>query len=191
MPVLDIHVPEGKILWGHIFLIVCTLFYLAWWVVAFKPNSSAGMGKMVTLLAMASVAGIAGTILEIVGIRGVNDKKMLLPGSGILIGGVIAYVFLFFVTYLIFKRQVTTELFLIVGWAVLEMCAVNALYGLGQFQLTAAIVFAVVIAAAALISLICYIFYYKLEQNAGYIDGMIPLILAAVVMIAVTIKTAA
>ena len=97
---------------------------------------------------------------------------------------------LFLVTYLIFKRQVTTELFLIVGWAVLELCAVNVLYGMGQFQLTGAVVFAVIIAAAALISLICYIFYYKLGQTAGYIDGMIPLILAAVVMSVITIKIA-
>ena len=63
MSVFDIHVPEGKIFFGNVLLIVCSLFYLAWWVVAFKPNSSAGMGKMATLLAVASAAGIAGLIL--------------------------------------------------------------------------------------------------------------------------------
>lgn len=36
--------------------------------------------------------------------------------------------------------------------------------------------------ALAILSLICYVLYYGLDSRAGYVDGMIPLILAAAYM---------
>lgn len=45
-----------------------------------------------------------------------------------------------------------------------------------------AVVFAVVIGVATLISLVCYVPYYDLGGRAGYFDGMIPLFMAALVM---------
>ena len=45
-----------------------------------------------------------------------------------------------------------------------------------------AVALAVVVGIAALISLICYVLYYNLGNTAGYIDGMIPLLMVALVM---------
>jgi len=53
---------------------------------------------------------------------------------------------------------VTTELILIVGWTVL-MLSENSV-----------------------ISLICYIIYYKLGKKAGFWDGILPLILVTIYM---------
>lgn len=39
-----------------------------------------------------------------------------------------------------------------------------------------------VIGVAALASLVCYVLYYRLGALAGYIDGMLPLLIIAVVM---------
>lgn len=85
------------------------------------------------------------------------------------------------VTYLFFKRPVTTELLLIVGWAMLALTEINALYGMTVFSRKTALIFCGITAGAALASLVCYVLYYRLGNMAGYIDGMIPLVLAAVV----------
>ena len=47
---------------------------------------------------------------------------------------------------------------------------------------TRTIPFAAIIAVGAVISLICYMLYYKLSATAGFIDGMVPLLMAALVM---------
>lgn len=82
-------------------------------------------------------------------------------------GGIIAYILLFTITYFFLKRQVTTELFLIIGWAVLELSVINTLYKTEYFSFGGAVAFCIITAAAVLISLLCYISYYKLEKTAA------------------------
>lgn len=105
----------------------------------------------------------------------------LFPDGSLLWGGIAAYIILFAVTRLIFKRPVTTELFLIVGWAAMELSEVNTLYGVRCFGYKAAVIFIIVIIAAALVSLVCYVLYYNLDKRAGYFDGMVPLLIVAIV----------
>ena len=111
----------------------------------------------------------------------------LLPGIRILIGGICIYILLLAVTVLIFKRPVTTELILIVGWGMLAMAEISALYGFGRFSLRTAWVFIALTAIAAVISLICYTLYYKLDSRAGYLDGCVPLIMAGLIMAGISI----
>ncbi len=89
------------------------------------------------------------------------------------------------------KRQVTTELLLIVGWAALVFAEVNALYGIGRFSGAATVCFFAVTGVCAVVSLICYVLFYSLDSRAGYIDGMIPLLLAAAVMVILTLAARA
>ncbi|MCD7854895.1 MAG: hypothetical protein LUG66_04685 [Clostridiales bacterium] len=175
-----------QILTGNVLLIICCLFYLAWWLLAFKPTGEVKGLKSGWLLLPAFVFGLAG-IAEIV--RGSNPLKLqsgLMPGSFILLGGIAAYLILYGLTSVVLKRQVTTELFLIVGWAVLILSELNALYAGGHFSKFTAVAFIIITAAAAAISLICYILYYKLDTTLGYYDGAIPLILAAAVPVVIS-----
>ncbi len=170
-------VQAKQMLTGNFLMIACCLFYLLWWILAFKPEGALKGAKTGWLLIPAFVFGIA-AILEIVrGSSGVEAETRLLPTGGILLVGLAAYVILLLITWVGMKRQVTTELLLIVGWTVLVFLEVNAMYGLGGLSRTAAIAFLIMLAVAAAIGLVCYLLYYNLDPLPGYIDGMIPLLL--------------
>lgn len=98
-------------------------------------------------------------------------------------GGVICYVVLLVISNLVFHRMVTTELFLIVGWAVLNLVTVNTLYASGLFSAGISVVFCVLTLAVVVGSLYCYMIYYNLEKWKGYIDGFLPLVMVGIAML--------
>ncbi len=179
----EVHVRQ--MLTGNLMLIICCAFYLAWWALAFKPEGAIKGMKSGWLLIPAFVFGIAAVMFIATG--STVEGKFLIPRSAILIGGCVIYVALMLGTAIFLKRQVTTELFLIVGWTVLTFLELNALYALGTFSNATTIIFLVVTLVFAVVSLVCYLLYYDLDSVKGYIDGMIPLILVAVMMAAVTV----
>ena len=181
MAIQDYDLPSKQIFRSNILLIICCIFYLAWWLLAFKPSGGLRGIKTGWLLIPAFVAGVLAVILASKGITSAPAGTPLFPGKLLIWGGVAVYLILLVVTGLVLKRQITTELFLIVGWAVLALSEINTLYGTGRFSRRMAAPFAVVIVAAALISLVCYVLYYNLGDRAGYFDGMIPLLLVALV----------
>ena len=175
---------SGKqILMGNVLFIVCCGFYLAWWVLAFKPVGAITGLKTGWLLIPASIAGLWGVVQVLRGAL-VETPQQLLSGWVVLWGGIALYLVLLAVTVVLFKRQATTELFLIVGWAMLAVTEINALFGLGLTSRGLSIGLIVMIALAVAVSLVCYVLYYRLDDLAGYIDGMVPLILAALTMAA-------
>lgn len=139
------------------------------------------------LLIPAFAAGLVSIIFAIRGIQSASVHTTLFPNGLLLWGGIAAYFILLAVTYLLFKRPVTTELFLIVGWAMLALSEINMLYGIDRFSHALAVIFTVIIGVAALISLICYVLYYNLGSRAGYFDGMVPLLMVALVMVGISI----
>jgi len=173
---------EKQIFIGNIFFIVCCVFYLAWWLLAFKPSGPSGGMKTGWLLIPAFIAGLLGVIIILSGIISQQATNHIIPGLYILIGGIIAYVILLAVTVSVFKRPSTSELILITGWGMLALAVVNALYGTGRFSYWLSIGYFFVIGAAVVISLVCYVLYFRLSSRDGYIDGMIPLVLSALVM---------
>jgi len=178
----DFNFQTRQIFLANLLLVVCCAFYLAWWLLAFKPvNPIKGM-KTGWLLIPAFAAGIAAVVFAAKGLGVVAAYPGLFPSGWVLWGGVLAYVVLLAATRFLLHRPVTTELFLIVGWAMLALSEASALFGGGAFSHRIAITFAALIAVGAVISLICYMLYYKLSATAGFIDGMVPLIMAAVVM---------
>lgn len=163
-------------------LIICCVFYLAWWILAFKPLGAIKGMQTGWLLIPATAAGLMAVILAVKGMRSSSAGAVLFPKGVLLWGGIAAYIILWVITDLFFKRPVTVELFLIVGWAVLALSELNALYGAGQFSHRLASVFAVVVGAATVLSLVCYVLYYTLGDQNAYFVGMVPLIMEALVM---------
>jgi hypothetical protein len=177
----DLNFPAKRIFQSNLLLILCCAFYLAWWLLAFKPAGAVRGMKTGWLLIPAFVSGLAAILLAIKGIQSAPAGAALFPSGLLLWGGIALYFLLLAVTRLLWKRPVTTELLLIVGWTMLALSEINTLYGTGRFSLRSAVLFAVVIGTAALISLVCYVLYYNLGSRAGYFDGMVPLLLVALV----------
>jgi hypothetical protein len=186
----DINFSAKQILRGNILLILCCAFYLAWWLLAFKPTGAIKGMKTGWLLLPAFILGVSAVILAAKGISsaGINGVDAgLFPGRLLLYGGILAYFILWAVTVLIFKRPVTTELFLIVGWALLSLSEINTLYGVDRFSHGQAVLFVIIIGVATLINLVCYVLYYNLGTCLGYFDGMVPLLMAALVMAGISV----
>ncbi len=181
---LDTH--TRQILTGNFMLIVCCVFYIAWWLIAFHPTHAVKGMKSGWLLIPAFIFGVWGVVQVANGTNTEAEIKVMFSRFGIVIAGVAVYLILFVGTLALLHRQVTTELFLIVGWAALMIMELDTLYGLGEFRQTTAILFMVVIAAAAAVSLVCYLLYYNLDAVRGYIDGIIPLGLAGIMMIIIS-----
>ena len=174
--------PVKQMFRGNLLFIVCCAFYLAWWLLAFRPAGAVGGMKTGWLLLPAFAAGLAAVLFTLKGIFSAPAQTTLFPGGVLAWGGVAAYLSLLAITRLLFHRPATTELLLIVGWAVLALSEINALYGLGRFSHGLAVGFAAVIGAVLLLHLVCYVLYYRLGARASYIDGMLPLLTAALVM---------
>ena len=95
---------EKQIFIGNILFIVCCAFYLAWWLLAFKPSGAVTGIKTGWLLIPAGIAGLLGVIWALMGIIGETPVKPILPGIAILLGGVVLYFILLAVTVRLFKR---------------------------------------------------------------------------------------
>ena len=168
-------------------LIICCAFYLAWWMVAFKPEGAIKGMSSGWLLLPAAIAGIGAILVLVQSFRNAPVDKSLISGWLLMLIGVAAYFALLAVTYVCMRRMVTTELLLIVGWCILTLSEINVLYGLNALSLSGTISWFVIVIISAAVSMICYMLYYGLDVVKGYIDGMIPLLIIAVVMLIITI----
>ncbi|MCL1895989.1 MAG: hypothetical protein FWG03_05525 [Clostridiales bacterium] len=186
-------IPERQLFIGNILIIACCGFYLAWWLVTFRTSGAAAGMKTGWLLIPAVIAGLAGVILAIrsMGLLERVPGRQLFSSGYVLWGGLAAYLILLAITVLLLKRPPTSELLLIVGWGVLALTEINALYGCGLFSHKLSAGLLVVICAALAVALVCYIIYYRLDGLAGYIDGMVPLLLTIIVMAAIVCFMAA
>ena len=174
--------PARQMFWGDILLVGCCVFYLLWWALAFKPTGAVKGMRSGWLLIPAFILGITAVVIIIRGAGKVDTANTFFSARTVLLAGMISYAVLLLVTQFALHRQVTTELFLIVGWTALIFLEVNALYGLEIITRNGAAVLFAAAVAATLLSMICYVLYYGLDTWAGYVDGMIPLLLAAVFM---------
>lgn len=188
---MDTETAFKQMLWGNGLLAICCGFYLLWWILAFKPSGAIKGMRSGWLLIPAFAFGLAAVYLILRGASSIQPARTFFPGMSLLIGTIAAYLILLAVTALGLKRQVTTELLLIVGWAALVAAEVNALYGIGRFSHAVAVGFFMIAGVCAVASLICYVLFYGLDSKAGYIDGMVPLLLAATVMILLTLAARA
>jgi len=168
---------------GNILLLVCCGFYLAWWLVAFHPQHGVRGIKTGWLLLPAAAAGVMAVVTIVQGIFNSGVVQTPIPLSTICVTGIIIYLALLVGTWIIMKRPVTTELFLIVGWMTLVVSEINILYAGACFGGGQAIGLVIATIMMAVISMVCYLAYYHLDAVKGYYDGAVPLVLVAVMTI--------
>jgi hypothetical protein len=169
---------------GNASLLICSLLYLAWWVVTFKPGCS-GMRNGAYYLAGAFITGIAAIILMSAGINALSSQSSGTPVRYIIIAGTVLYAVLFIITNKTFHRRTTSELIIIIIWAVIEVCAITVLNGTGRLSSGQTLLLSVLAGLATVVGLICYVAYYRLNALASYLIGMIPLITDVAVMVVV------
>jgi hypothetical protein len=165
---------------GEVLLVVCSLSYLVWWTITFKPSgrTSSGGGPF---LAGAVLGGLAGLILLAIGIA-VLLPKASWPALGATIGGgVVVGALLLYVTSNVAHRPVTTELPLIIVWGTAQLAAGIALWTAGVLPTPTAAAWIVATAIATLVGLACYLVFYRLDPIPAYWIGMVPLAVDGVV----------
>ena len=179
---LSLAQPQGRLFWGQAVLVACCLFYVCFWRAAFHPYRSAAVpfGGKAALFLCTLLCGIGGVALTVSGISLVGKKPV--SQALLVVGGAAAYVVLLLLTTLLWKRRVTTELVLLVAWTVLELSALNALYGAGFFGKGGTALFAGLCAAALLGGLWCYLRYDQLPPLPAFFLWYVPLLLDAAVM---------
>ena len=177
---------QTSIIAGNYVLIGCCIVYLIWWSIAFNPRLKLPFAPKAVLFFVTLALGIISIVFIVGGITGIQAKPPI-PNFAICLGGVALYLLLLVLSSKLLHRQVTTELVLIVGWVVLELCLINSLFGCGSFATTAAIVAIMIVLVSAAIGLACYLAYYQLEEMKAFFIGMVPLILFAIAMLAVNL----
>jgi len=169
---------------GILMLAACSGCYLVWWGVAFYPERHVPLWLSGILLVATAACGIMAVNWMAQGIFQAEKVRAGIPVGWILAGGVIGYVVLLVISNIVFHRMVTTELFLIVGWAVLNLIVVDTLYASGLFSDGVSSLFVVLTLIVVVASLYCYMIYYDLEKWKGYIDGFLPLVMVGIAMLA-------
>ena len=173
--------PLWEIFAGNLLLLFCSLFYLVWWVVSFRPNSSGGSAGVFYITA-AFITGVAAIALLSGGINSLSQDSKSLPVRFILLGSAALFFVLLLVTAIAFHRIVTSELIIIHIWAALELSLVAVLYGTGHFGSGRAATLTALVGIAIVVGLICYVLYFRLDGMSSYWDGMVPLMMDAFVM---------
>ncbi len=175
----------GQIRIGQGLLIICCIFYLIWWSVAFHPlhGDSHTRGIDGILLLITAVVGLLGLTINMAGIVRLPSEKGFTSGIIIVVDGIVAYIILLYGTRIFLHRQVTSELFLIVGWTMLEVASINRAFAWGIVTLDKVTFFLIITAIAAILSLFFYLQYYRVKPMTGYIFGMVPLITEGITMI--------
>lgn len=170
------------IITGQTLLIACCIFYMIWWYRGFRPNVEADRlgginGILLLITAILGVAGILFSLMPTPETAGTKYGQMY-----IIIGGIAAYIILMMVTKYAFNRIVTSELFLIIGWTMLELSLLNRLSGSGLLSGTRLMAVYVSVLLAFIISMVLYVAYYRMEDNAAFYSAMVPLITEAASM---------
>ena len=170
------------IITGQILLILCCIVYLIWWYRGFRPGihvSRAG-GVNGVLLLITMVLGFAGVVFSLMPVEKIREP--LVSQVIIVVCGIAAYFILLVVTKVLFNRVVTTELFLIVGWTMLETVVADRLYAIGSLGGKSFSAIIVIIAAAFLIGIVLYVAYYRMEEMRAFYAAMVPLVVDAIAM---------
>lgn len=167
---------SDKVVTGQVLLVVCCVFYLIWWYRGFRPGITVNRvgGVNGILLVITAAFGIAGVVMSLWPTQASQSGKISF--LVIIAGGIIAYVILLLITKLLFQRVVTSELFLIVGWTMLELAVLSKLNAAGTLGDKDFYMMCLVIAAAFLISMVLYVAYYRMEEMKAFYAAMVPLV---------------
>ena len=159
---------------GELLLVLCSVCYLLWWAITFRPSARMSPGGGL-FLAGAVLGGLSGLVVLAVGISVVLPKASSLALAATVVGGVLVGALLLYVTSHGAHRPVTTELPLIVVWATVQLGAGITLRTADVLSVRAVSAWVVVTAIATLVGLACYLVFYRLDPIPAYWIGMVPL----------------
>lgn len=165
---------------GEVLLVVCSLCYLVWWTVAFRPSARTPPGGGLFLTG-AVLGGLGGLVLLAVGIAALLPQASSAALRATIVGGVVVGALLLYLTSSVAHRPVTTELPLIVVWATVQLAAGITLWTAGVLRAPASSAWIVATAIATLVGLVCYLIFYRLDPIPAYWIGMVPLAVDGVV----------
>lgn len=161
---------------GHLGMAGCCTCYLIWWAIFFWPKveggEAAGIWRPIGVIALLGAVGFGfWGACQIAG-----GARALAPDAAVVAavsGGIALYLLLLLVTTRIFQRVPTTELVLFCAWLALELFCAAGLARAGMAG--SAALLAILAVAGFIVSLVCYIRYYRLPPLASFICGCIPL----------------
>lgn len=165
---------------GEVLLVVCSLSYLVWWTITFRPSvqTPAGGGLFLT---GAVLGGLSGLVLLAVGIASLLPNASPWALAATVVGGGVVGALLLYLTSTVAHRPVTTELPLIVVWGTMQLAAGITLRTAGVLTPPASSAWIIATAIATLVGLACYLVFYRLDPIPAYWIGMVPLAVDGVV----------
>lgn len=170
--------PWKEVITGQFLLSAGALFYTFWWLIAFKPDSSRSGGPLSALcFLLLALFGLGGTVLSAHGVHGLSLPPSWPSWEMIFLLAGVAYFILLAGSIKIFGRQPTTELLLIVCWALLEILVLGVLHEAGALEGMAYGISWAAVAAASVIAFAAYMMYYRMDDHTAYITGAIPLLI--------------
>ena len=101
----DFTFPLWELFGGNALFLICSLFYLAWWTVSFRPNTPVGAGSGI-YITITFVTGISAIVLMLLGIYSLSQTSTGIPLLGIVLGGAAAFLVLIVITSVFFSAKV-------------------------------------------------------------------------------------
>lgn len=172
----DFTIPLWQVFGGNLLMFATIMFYIAWWLATFRPNSTGKTAGAGFFIALAVLAGVAAIISMFSGIGSLSQSGKGFPVIYILLGAAAFYIILLAVTRIAFRRPVTAELLLITIWVALEGSAIAVLQGSNRFSMGQTLTLATLVVLATGAGMVCYILYYRLDQISRFWNGLIPLL---------------
>lgn len=110
----------AEIITGQFLLSLGALFYTGWWLTAFRPDARSEGALSALLFLLLAVFGLSGTALTVHGIHGLPLPPSWPGGTMLLALALLVYFILLAGSVKLFGRKPTTELILLVLWALME-----------------------------------------------------------------------
>jgi hypothetical protein len=174
---------------GNALLILTGVFWSLYWMLLYGPGNSRSAVPGGLLPLGTVLCGLAALIVLSVCVLALDSVNEQMPFRlwYIPAGGTIFFILWLALTTLAFKRVITSELFLIPLWAVLQFCVLYVLAGRGWLSGLQAAASTALTALAFSVGLVCYVLHYRLDEHGRFINGLVPYVAIGAVALAVDI----
>lgn len=164
---------------GQAVMVLCCILYIIWWYRCYRPGTLVDRthGFNGILLFLIIVTGFSGIALSFQNLP--FNGKLLIADDLHLSATAAVFIFMLVVTLFIFRRSVTSELFIITIWTAVETAVCNRMYAGSLIGKGSYITGLIIIALAFCVSMIMYVLYYRMEENRAFYAAMVPLVAAA------------
>ena len=182
--------PMKEVITGQFLLSLGALFYTCWWLTAFKPGVRSGGALSALFFLLLAVFGLSGVGLTAHGVHELPLPSSWMGTGMIFILAAAAYFLLLTGSLKLFGRRPTTELLLIVCWAVLEILVLGVLHEGSLLVHSSYSISWVLVAAASLVAFAAYMMYYRMDDHTAYVTGAIPLLVDGAVTLYIGLAAA-